>query len=121
MTDLFRKNGVDVIIIDTDGDFRKLIPLHIEAGVSGVYPCEVGSANLNVVDIRKDHPRFILLGNIDKRALVQGKDAIEKEIESKVPYMKKAGGYVPAVDHHVSPDTSLKNFLYYLEYLKKSL
>jgi len=118
---LFKKNGIDVIIVDTDGDFRPLIPLYIDAGVSGVYPCEVGPMNLNVVEIRKEHPRLLLLGNIDKRALVKGKDAIEKEIDSKVPYMKKEGGYIPAVDHHVSPDTPLENFLYYLEYLKRNL
>jgi len=121
VTDLFRKNGIDVIIVDTDGDFRPLIPSYIDAGVSGIYPCEVGPVNLNVVDIRKEYPRVLLLGNIDKRALVRGKEAIEKEIDSKVPYMKKAGGYIPAVDHHVSPDTPLENFLYYLEYLKKTL
>ena len=107
--------------IAADGEQIGEEMLFIDAGVSGVYPCEVGPMNLNVGEIRKEYPRLLLLGNIDKIALVKGKDAIEKEIDSKVPYMKKEGGYIPAVDHHVSPDTPLENFLYYLEYLKRNL
>lgn len=121
VSSFFRHNGIDVIIMDTDGDFRRLIPLFIDGGVNGSSPLEVGPFGLNAVELRKKYLKYLLRGNIDKRAIVKGKDAIEKEIESKVPYLKEAGGYIPNIDHYPSPDTPLENYMYYLKYLKKFL
>jgi len=122
VTSFFRRNGIDTIIIDTDGDPRLLIPLLLEGGINGLAPLEVGSAGLDAVALRKEYgKRLVLIGNIDKRALVKGKDAIEKEVESKLPYLKKEGGYIPSVDHLVSPDISYQNYVYYLNFLKKFL
>src|SRR5208283_3000886 len=39
--DFMRSRGVKVILLDTDGDCSALIPLFIEAGVTGMYPFEV--------------------------------------------------------------------------------
>jgi hypothetical protein len=35
-----------------------------------------------------------IIDNIDKRAVIQGKEAIRKEVESKFP-LKDSGGYIP--------------------------
>jgi hypothetical protein len=53
--------------------------------------------------------------------LARGKSAIEKEVQSKLPYLREAGGFIPTVDHVLSPDIPLENFRYYSEYIKKFL
>ncbi|MEM2175299.1 MAG: uroporphyrinogen decarboxylase family protein, partial [Candidatus Micrarchaeia archaeon] len=121
LTSFLRKNGIDVILVDTDGDARLLIPLLLEGGVNGIYPLEVQSG-MDAIALRKEYGKHLLLiGNIDKRAIAKGKEAIEKEIESKLPYLKKEGGYIPSLDHEVPPDIPYQNYMYYLEFISKFL
>lgn len=112
LTDVARSHGVKVVLVDTDGDCRKLIPPMIDGGVTGLYPFEA-QANLNVVDIRRDFPRLQILGGIDKKALARGPAAIDAELARQVPAMLPQGGYVPMVDHQVPPDVSWESYLHY--------
>jgi uroporphyrinogen decarboxylase len=111
-----RGQGIKVINVDSDGDVWKLIPLWVEGGVNVLYPFEV-AAGMNVVAVRERFPRLGIMGGIDKRALIAGKEAIDRELEARVPFMLKHGGYVPTVDHLVPPDVSFENFRYYREKL----
>lgn len=121
VTGFLRSNGVDTILVDSDGDVRFLIPLLLEGGVNGLYPLEA-QAGVDAVALRKEYgKRLILIGNIDKRAIAKGKAAIEKEIESKLPYLRREGGYIPSLDHEVPPDVPYQNYVYYLDFLKKFL
>jgi len=121
LTSFLRKNGIDVILVDTDGDARLLIPLLLEGGVNGIYPLEV-QAGMDAVALRKEYgKRLLLIGNIDKRAIAKGKEAIEREIKSKLPYLKEEGGYIPSLDHEVPPDVPYQNYMYYLEFISKFL
>jgi uroporphyrinogen decarboxylase len=61
------------------------------------------------------------MGNIDKRALAQGKEAIKGEVDRKVPYLKDDGGFVPGVDHVVPSDVPLESFTFYADYMKNSV
>ena len=109
---VYRDYGVPSVIVHTDGDFRQLIPLFIEAGVTGVHPYEVTNGQ-DVVEIRKAYPRLEVFGGIDKRAVAKGKKAIDDELERQVPFMTEHGGYIPYIDHSVPPDISFENFSYY--------
>lgn len=121
VTNFLRSNGIDTILIDCDGDVRPLIPLLLEGGVNGIYPLEV-QAGMDAVALRKEYgKRLLLIGNIDKRAIAEGKAAIEEEIESKLPYLRKEGGYIPSLDHEVPPDIPYQNYVYYLNFLRKFL
>jgi len=111
LTSLLRDHGVDIIMVDTDGDCRKLVPLFLEGGVTGLYPFEVQS-RMDVADVRRQYPRLCMQGGIDKKALAAGKDAIDRELEARVPVVL-TGGYIPHVDHGVPPDVSWENFCYY--------
>lgn len=116
--EFFRKHGVEVIAVDSDGNIEELIPLFIEAGVDVVHPLEV-AAGMDVVKLRKQYGKNISFwGNIDKRELAKGKRQVKAEVFSKVPKLIKEGGYVPFFDHHVPPDVSLENYIYYLELLR---
>lgn len=112
LTGFFRDRGVKTILLDTDGDCWSLIPIFMEGGVTGVYPFEV-NANMNVVEVRKAFPTLQMMGGMDKVQLAHGKEAIDRELEAKIPFMLKHGGYIPHVDHHVPPDVSWQDFMYY--------
>ena len=115
-----KEMGVNVILVDTDGNIEKLVPLFLEAGITAVFPFE-GQADNDIVSFRKKYPRLQILGGIDKIKIAQGKEAIDEELNSKVPFMLKAGGYIPHIDHHVHPDISWENFKYYRNRLKEMI
>jgi len=112
VTDVACSHGVKVVLVDTDGDCRKLIPPLMDGGVTGLYPFEA-QAGMDVVAIRRDFPRLQILGGIDKRALARDHASIDAELERQVPAMLRQGGYVPMADHQVPPDVSWGNYLHY--------
>ena len=75
LTGFYRDHGIQTILVDSDGDVTRLIPLLIEGGVTGLHPFEV-TGKCDVVEVRKSFPRFQILGGIDKRELAQGRGAI---------------------------------------------
>ena len=113
VTDLLRRHGVRHIIIDSDGNNDVMVPLWLEAGVTGLRPFEAAAGCDAVAARRKYGNDLIIQGAIDKRALARGKEAIEREVLSKVPWLCAHGGYFPQVDHLVPPDVSLENYVYY--------
>lgn len=120
VTDVLREGGVEVIMVDSDGNVDSLIPLWLKAGVNTVYPLEV-QAGMDPVALRKEHGRKLrLIGGIDKRSFSRTKGAIEEEVMAKVPYLVKRGGYIPAPDHSVPPDVPLENFQHYLELIREA-
>ena len=117
-TSLLKGNGVDIIIVDTDGNCWELIPLFIKGGVTCIYPMEV-AAEMDVVEVRKKFPKLQMTGGIDKRVLAKDKSSIDRELEGKIPYMIKQGGYIPHIDHNVPPDVPFENFVYYRKRLEE--
>jgi uroporphyrinogen decarboxylase len=112
--DFLRSHGIKLIVLDSDGDISLLIPLFTEAGVDALLPFEV-AAGLDVRQVREQYPRLRIMGGIDKRALARGREAIDRELEAKLPAMFRSGAYLPTVDHHIPPNVSLADFEYYLE------
>lgn len=119
LSDLIRSCGVDLFLVDSDGDPRQLIGPMLEAGINGIHPNEV-AAGVDVVALRKQYGKDLMIWcGIDKRALARDKAAIEREVRSKVPYMISQGGYLPQVDHGVPPDVSYENFCYYWDLIRQ--
>ncbi|MCL5770930.1 MAG: hypothetical protein M1479_01450 [Actinobacteria bacterium] len=115
-----KKNGIEIVIVDTDGNFEKLIPLFLDAGVDGFVPMEV-AAGMHPVYIRKKYGKsFAMWGGIDKRILTRDKKEIDEEIKRISPVVEQ-GGYIPTIDHTVQPGVSLENFFYYLDLKKKMI
>ena len=117
-----RKWGVKVLI-DSDGDITSMIPWLTEAGIEGVYPLEK-QAGVDIVGIRRDHPRFLMLGGYDKMVMSRGEAAMRAEFERILPVMR-SGGYIPSVDHQTPPGVSLENYRTYVrlfrEYARKAV
>jgi len=118
VTGFLRAHGVDIVFVDTDGDCRQLIPGFLKAGVRGLYPFEV-QAGMDIVEIRKQYPELLIQGGLDKNKVAEGKEAIDLELESKLPFMLAHGGYIPYCDHLVPPTVSWANFQYYREKVRQ--
>jgi len=113
VNDFFHHRGVDRILVDSDGNIVELCSLFIEGHADGVYPLEIAAGSDPLI-LRERYPDLVLMGGMDKRALVVGPKAIDRELERLVPVVEK-GGYLPMVDHLVPPDVSLENYQYYLK------
>ena len=114
VTSFLEEHGVRLSWVDCDGNIEALIPLWLEGGVRGFYPLEVASG-MDAAELRRRYGREIVMwGNVDKRALAAGKEAIDAELARLVPVAAR-GGFIPLVDHGVPDDVSYRNYLYYLE------
>ena len=112
-TSFLRQHGVKWIIVDSDGDATLLLPLWQEGGINGFLPMEV-AAGMDPRVLRKRFGRNLrLMGGLDKRTLVQGRQAMDAELEAKVPALIAEGGYIPHLDHLVHYEMTLEAFLYY--------
>lgn len=117
LIDYLRKKGVKKVLIDSDGNSVKLTDKLVEAGADGHYPLEIKSGSFPEV-IRERHPNLALIGGIDKLALANGRDAIDKEL-SKLPPLLEKGGFIPCLDHRVQPDVPMADYQYYVEKKKE--
>lgn len=111
MTGFLKGHGVDLIFVDTDGDCMKIIPLFIEAGVTGMYPFEV-NCGMDIVKVRKEFPKLAIMGGIPKSEIQKGRGRID-EILLPVKEILKTGGYIPFGDHFIPPAVNWEDFKYY--------
>jgi len=118
LTGFLRDMGVKHVIVDSDGDVTKLIPLWLECGVTGLLPFEVQSG-MDVVKLGEEYPQLFMVGGIDKFRIAAGKESIDREVQRVIPAMLKRSGFWVAMDHWVPPEVSLENFSYYCEQLDK--
>jgi len=117
--DQCKKCGITGIIVDNDGDCKKMIPLYLECGANAFYPFEV-QAGMDVLDIRKQFGNsFAIIGGIDKRVLSMTRDDVICEVNKIVPQMLSGGGYIPMLDHSVPTNVSLEMFEFFIEYTRK--
>jgi hypothetical protein len=114
VTGFLEDNGVRLSWVDCDGNIEQLVPLWLEAGVRGFYPLEV-AAGMDAARLQAEYgTRIVLWGNVDKRALAKGREAIDAELQRLLP-AARFGGFIPLVDHQVPEDIPLENYLYYLQ------
>ena len=114
ITSFLRDHGVRINIVDSDGNINELVPLWLEAGINCFFPLE-RRAGVDPIALREKYGReALLMGGVDKFALIYGRKAIDEELERLRPLIEE-GGYIPHVDHRVPPDVPLKNYLYYLK------
>jgi uroporphyrinogen decarboxylase len=111
--EIFRAAGTRFAYVDCDGDMRRLVPTWMDNGVNIMFPLEV-NAGIHPETLRQIYPGIRMMGGFDKVMLLEGKDAIKKELKRLKPLVDE-GGFIPHVDHRVQADVSYKNYLYYLE------
>jgi uroporphyrinogen decarboxylase len=115
ITEVLRKHGCDIIYTDCDGNINHLVHLWLKGGVNCMFPVEVAAGTDPIALRDKYGKQVLLMGGVNKRALIAGKEAIRKEVDRIAPYVRE-GGWIPHVDHRVPPDVTYENYLYYLKY-----
>lgn len=104
--------------VDTDGAARTVIDLYKEIGMNFMSPFEVAAGN-DVVELRKKYSDLLMTGGFDKRILFTGKEAIDREVDRIMPFMRKYGGYIPTCDHGVPEEVSFENYVHFRKRLKE--
>lgn len=110
-TSFLKSEGIDIILVDTDGNCMDIIPLFIEGGVTGMYPFEV-SCGMDILKVRKKFPTLQMLGGIPKLDISLGRQRID-QILQPVEELLKTGGYIPFADHLIPPEVPWVEFAYY--------
>ena len=115
----FKKRGVKLFMVDSDGNIEDIIPLWLDAGINILAPFEV-SAGMDVVKIGRTYGMDLgMVGGIDKMEIARGRTAIEAELRSRVTPLLARGGYIPTLDHSPIPGISFEDYRYYREFLAK--
>ena len=114
ITDLLKSRGVDIFIVDCDGNIQQLVEHWLEGGVNVMFPLEIRGGTDPHALREKYGRQVLLLGGVDKIQLMGDKEMVRKEIKRITPLVEQ-GGYIPHVDHRVPPDVSYENYLYYLD------
>ncbi|MDK6029350.1 uroporphyrinogen decarboxylase family protein [Ignisphaera sp. 4213-co] len=113
ITKLLNAYGVKIVVVDCDGNIELLVPGWLDGGVNCMFPLE--ARYVDPYKLRREYgEKILLMGGVDKMALIAGEKAIDKELERLTPLLEE-GGYIPTVDHRVPPEVSYKNYLYYIE------
>ena len=110
LTALLKSYGIHTLI-DSDGDIMPIIPWLKAVGVEGLGPLE-RMAGVDVAELRRQHPDFLLLGGYDKMIMHEGEEAMRREFERLMPVIRQ-GGFIPTVDHQTPPDVSLEQYHLY--------
>ena len=112
VTDFLLSHGVDVIGYYSSGDLRPLIPSFLDVGINLLAPLEC-AASMDAVALREEYGRDLLMvGGIARQAVMDGPEAIRREVGSKVPQMMESGGYIPGLDDMILPDMTYANVMY---------
>ena len=114
LVNFYKDLGVDRIVVDSDGDVEKLIPIWKEAGINGILPFEAKAGN-NVEELTEQWPEMVFIGGIDKHEIAKGKEAIDGELNRRLrPILSSGRGkYIPSLDHYIPPEISLEDYCYY--------
>jgi hypothetical protein len=111
-----RKRGI-ITVIDSDGGIEPLIPWFEDAGIEGILPL-ARMAGVDVCRIRRNHPKWKMVGGFDKTVMHLGEEALRKEFERIRPAVE-AGYYIPSCDHQTPPAVTIDDYRLYVRLLKE--
>ena len=95
--------------VHSDGRIDLYLERFLDHGVQVLNPLEV-KAGMDAVELRRRlGPRLAFYGNIDARAMAGSRDALEAELQRKIP-LAREGGFVMHSDHSVPPDVGYEQY-----------
>ncbi len=109
-----RAHGIDLWYTDCDGDVRPILPCFLEGGINCMFPFEVNGCAHPGEILDEFGPDMRIMGGVDKIQLGAGRDAIQRYLDSLVPYVER-GGYIPFCDHRCPPNVPEEDYLWYLD------
>ncbi len=112
------KYGIDIWYTDCDGDVRPILPYLLEGGINCLFPFEVNGCS-HPKELLEEYGKDLrIMGGVDKMKLKEGRDAIDRYLDSIAPLVER-GGYIPFCDHRCPPDVKEDYYLYYLDMKEK--
>jgi len=104
------------VIMHSCGYVDPLLPGMIDAGIDCLQVLEV-KAGMDLIKLHKQYGEILsFMGGIDVRVLyTNDKALIDKELESKIPYVMKNYGYTLHSDHSIPNNVDYETFQYYIE------
>jgi hypothetical protein len=117
--DVLEKFKVQTIIFRTYANSKALLPVVLKTSINCLWASE---SNMKAMDYRQLREEFgntlKLIGGIDTDVLMQDKDSIRREIETKVPPILEGGGYIPLADARIREYIPFENYAYYRQMLE---
>ncbi|MDD2261027.1 MAG: uroporphyrinogen decarboxylase family protein [Clostridia bacterium] len=103
------------VIMHSCGFVEPLIPNMLKSGIDCLQVIEV-KAGMDLLRIHKNYKeRLSLMGGIDVRTLyTNDKKIIDKELESKIPFVKEGFGYVLHSDHSIPNTVNFDTYQYFI-------
>jgi hypothetical protein len=118
--DVLRRHNVRTIILRAYANIYSLIPDLLKVGFNCLWVVEVRSQAMDYLRLRSEFGRDLrLIGGLDLDVLREGRAAIRRELEEKVPPLLAQGGYAPLLDGRVREDVTWENYRYYRELLER--
>jgi len=115
ITKLLRDHGVTNILVDSDGNPEKLMPVWVNNGINILWPIEYGKWHGDFIQHREEYGKRIKgIGGVRKQALAEDRAAVDKEIERIKPIVE-LGGYLPCPDHLLPLESEWDLVKYYAE------
>lgn len=113
-----KQHGCPLGMVDCDGNPHDIVANWMEEGVNIMFPLEV-TAGVDPYAWREEFGMELRLkGGVGKAPLVEGRAAIDAELERLKPLLDQ-GGFIPHLDHLVPPDIPYDHYCYYLEQKRK--
>jgi len=108
----YKAAGAKWVVLHSDGNIMPVLDMLVDAGIDGLNPLEQ-RAGMDLVEIRRRHPRLILTGGMDNtETLIKGPpERIAREAREIID-MGRHGGVVIGT-HSISPEIPLANFEVY--------
>lgn len=118
--EVLRRYKVQTIILRAYANVYPLIPDLLAAGFNCLWAVEVRASAMDYLRLRAEFGRDLrLIGGIDLDVLHEGREAIRRELEEKVPPLLAQGGYAPLLDGRVRQDVTWENYCFYRELLER--
>ncbi len=119
--DVLRRRGVETIVFITYANARALLPAVLRAGFNCLWACEVNVEAMDYRNVRAEFGRDLrLIGGIDLDTVLEGEEAIRREMEENVAPLLADGGYVPLADGRVRPNVPFPRYACYRRLLENA-
>ncbi len=112
-----RAHGIEIILVDSDGYTDDLAADLVAAGVTALYPFEVG-AGCDPAAVRRRFPDLGIIGGLAKECMIDGRDSIDREL-TRVRSLLGLGRCIPGPDHFVLSNVSWDSYRYFMEQLRQ--
>lgn len=117
LCDWARKRG-KVRWLHSCGNIMALMPRLVEIGWQVLNPLEI-KAGMDPLGLKRDYGDVLTLeGGIDVRTMLDLGD-MEREVASKIPVLKRGGGYIYYSDHSVPDNVSFENYCHLIELVRQ--